>query len=319
MEIASSDDDDESDEEIGVNGGAPQRSRHGGGGGSGGGGGGGAGQAQQDAQRVAATEGLNSEVKKYLDCTHRHSLTWSDDHERYRDREVEDQWKPWGKVPSNTAGYLCLREKWLTWMACTSKLLQTVDNRHLNRHVDYLYAGPTVNFVDLQSTPQIGRRLQALSHLVECVNNLGEFPLDCVVPTPETELLFGQGKGCKLVRGMRMKSETARASRELELTSSSRASEKWLKSFRRGTVNDRDDDDEMAAERDDADGNAGDVRGMVETQMLRLVVRIFPVVHATYKGMGRVISLVGLPGVNATPWTQMPRVERPTAELNPNP
>jgi len=303
-----SDDDDHSDEEIGAQGGAaPQRSRHGGGGVAGGGGGGGGGQlSQQQAQRAAAVEGVNSEVKKYLDCTHRNSLTWSDEHDRYKDPQVADEWVPWGKVPSNRDGFLCLREKWLTWMACTSKLLQTVDNRHLNRHLDYLYAGPTVNFVDLQSTPQIGRRLQALAHLVECVNNLGEFPLDCVVPTPETELLFGQGKGCKLVRGMRMKSEAARASREIKLTSRSRASEKWLKSFRRGTVGDRDDDDEMAPERDDADGNAGDGRGMVETQMLRLVVRIFPVVHAKYKGMGRVISLVGLPGVAAHPNPPIP-------------
>lgn len=39
-------------------------------------------------------------------------------------------------------------------------------------------------------------------------------------------------------------------------------------------------------------------RGMVETQIVRLVVRIFPVVHENYKGMARVISLVALPGVN---------------------
>jgi hypothetical protein len=38
--------------------------------------------------------------------------------------------------------------------------------------------------------------------------------------------------------------------------------------------------------------------GMVETQMVRLVVRIFPIVHKHFKGIGRVISLVGLPGVN---------------------
>lgn len=37
---------------------------------------------------------------------------------------------------------------------------------------------------------------------------------------------------------------------------------------------------------------------MVETQMVRLVVRIFPVVHKEFKGMARVISIVGLPGVN---------------------
>ena len=37
---------------------------------------------------------------------------------------------------------------------------------------------------------------------------------------------------------------------------------------------------------------------MVETQIVRLVIRIFPVVHKRYKGVGRVISLIGLPGVN---------------------
>jgi hypothetical protein len=36
----------------------------------------------------------------------------------------------------------------------------------------------------------------------------------------------------------------------------------------------------------------------VETQIVRLVVRLFPVVHEKFKGIGRVISLVGLPGVN---------------------
>ena len=41
-----------------------------------------------------------------------------------------------------------------------------------------------------------------------------------------------------------------------------------------------------------------DDRVMVETQMVRLVVRIFPIVHKDFKAMGRVISLVGLPGVN---------------------
>lgn len=120
-------------------------------------------------------------------------------------------------------------------MACTSKIFQTVDNRHMNRHLDYLYAGPTVNFVDLQTTPQIGRRLQILTHIVECINNHGELPLDCVVPTPETEVLFGGGKGSKTVRGMRMKSATKRASKELELTSVARAGEKWVKTFERGT------------------------------------------------------------------------------------
>ena len=39
-------------------------------------------------------------------------------------------------------------------------------------------------------------------------------------------------------------------------------------------------------------------KGMVETQIVRLVVRVFPVVHKECKLMGRVISLVGLPGVN---------------------
>jgi hypothetical protein len=185
----------------------------------------------------------------------------------------------------------------LTWMACTSKLLQTVDNKHLNRHLDYQYAGPTVSFVDVQTTPQIGRRLQILSHLVECINNFGEFPIDCVVPTPETELLFGNGRCGKLVRGMRMKSGDQGASREIELTSSLRAAEKWLKNFKRGTVTGGDPEDEFMVE-DVGDETAGVKGGMVETQMVRLVVRLFPITHKAFKGIGRVISLVGLPGVN---------------------
>ena len=116
-------------------------------------------------------------------------------------------------------------------------MLQTVDNKHLNRHLDYMRAGPTVNFVDLQTTPQVGRRLQAVGHVVECINNLGEFPLDCVVPTPQTELLFGKGKSSKLVRGMRMKNQTQRAEREPDVMTAdtdARFAEKWVKNFRRG-------------------------------------------------------------------------------------
>jgi len=245
-------DDDESDAEVGGQkaGAAPQRSRAGaagsggaaGGSGNGVNGGGGSGQrsnaagsmSAQDQQRVAAIEGLNSEVKKYLDASSRNHMRWSEDLQRYREVGVADEWKPWGKVPDNREGHLILREQWLTWMACTSRLLQTVDNRHLNRHLDYMYSGPGVHFVDLQTTPQIGRRLSSIAHLVSCINNLGELPLDCVVPTPETELLYGQGKACKTVRGMRMKNSTARASREVELSSVARSGEKWLKSFKRG-------------------------------------------------------------------------------------
>jgi hypothetical protein len=188
----------------------------------------------QEQQRVAAIEGLNSEVKKYLDPSARNHMRWSDDLQRYREVGVADEWKPWGKVPNNREEHLSLREEWLTWMACTSKLLQTVDNRHLNRHLDYMYSGPGVHLVDLQTTPQIGKRLSNVAHIVSCVNNLGELPLDCVVPTPETELLYGQGKGCKTVRGMRMKNSISRASRDVELSSVARSGEKWLKSFKRG-------------------------------------------------------------------------------------
>jgi hypothetical protein len=50
---------------------------------------------------------------------------------------------------------------------------------------------------------------------------------------------------------------------------------------------------------EDGGGNKDDKNnGMVETQIVRLVVRIFPVVHKDFKGLGRVISIVGLPGVN---------------------
>jgi hypothetical protein len=176
-------------------------------------------------------------------------------------------------------------------MACTSKTLQTVDNAHLNRHLDYLYAGPTINFVDLQITPQIGRRMQILSHFVECINNLGEYPLDCVVPTPETELVFKQGRSNRLVRGMRMKNTTHAVSRELKLVSAARSDEKWLKSFNRAT------DSTTATAAAAATATTAD-RGFVETQMVRMVIRLFPVVHPSFKGIGRVISLVGLPGVN---------------------
>lgn len=140
-------------------------------------------------------------------------------------------------MPENTGHHMELREDWLTWMACTSKMLQTVDNKHLNRHLDYMRSGPTVNFVDMQTTPQLGRRLEAVGHIVECINVLGEFPLDCVVPTPQTELLMGKGKSSKLVRGVRMKNQTQRAEREPDVMTAetdARHAEKWLKNFRRG-------------------------------------------------------------------------------------
>jgi hypothetical protein len=251
----------------------------------------------QDQQRAAAVEGINSEAAKFLDKSTRNYMRWVDEIDRFREIGVDDEWRAWGRTPGNPDGHLLLREKWFTWMACTSKLLQTVDNKHLNRHLDYQYAGPTVNFVDLQTTPQIGRRLQMISHFVECINNFGEFPIDCVVPTPETELLFGQGRSCKLVRGMRMKTLTERATREIELNSSLRSAEKWLKNFDRGAVSGGDEEDEFMEENvgDETTSGKG---GMVETQMVRLVVRLFPVVHKNFKGLGRVISLVGLPGVN---------------------
>ena len=195
-------------------------------------------QPPQDQQRAAAVEGINSEATKFLtnQPNVRHFMRWVSSMDRFQEQAVDNAWNPWGRVADNKDGHLCLRETWLTWMACTSKILQTVDNKHLNRHLDYQYAGPTVNFVDVQTTPAIGRRLQMLAHFAECINNYGEFPLDCVVPTPETELLFGQGKGCKLVRGMRMKSSPQRVARELELTSTTRSAEKWLKNFHRGTI-----------------------------------------------------------------------------------
>jgi hypothetical protein len=188
----------------------------------------------QDDQVAAAVEGVNSDVQKYLQGDSRHCMRWVAEIDRFRELFVNPDLRAWGRIAGNPDGHLCLRAKWLTWMACTSKLLQTVDNKHLNRHLDYQYAGPTVNFVDVQTTPQIGRRLQMLSHFAECINNFGEFPIECVVPTPETELLFGQGRSGKLVRGMRMKSSTQGASREIELTSSLRSAEKWLKNFNRG-------------------------------------------------------------------------------------
>jgi hypothetical protein len=190
----------------------------------------------QDQQRAAALEGINSEAAKFLKQDTRNHMRWVKDLDRFREQNVSADWKAWGRIPDNPDEHLVLREKTLSWMACTSKILQTVDNKHMNRHLDYQYAGPTVNFVDVQTTPQIGRRLQTLAYFAQCINNFGEFPLDCVVPTPETELLFGQGKGCKLVRGMRMKVGIKRVSRELELTSTLRAAEKWLKNFDRGTT-----------------------------------------------------------------------------------
>ena len=230
-------------------------------------------------------------------------MIWRNDIDRYVQTDVPDEWKTWGRVPDNFDAHLKLRPSWLSWMACTSKLLQTVDNKHMNRHQDYMYSGPTINFVDLQSTPQIGRRLNIVSHLCECINNYGEFPLDCVVPTPETEIVMGSGRGGgKLVRGMRMKNPDKRLAREAELVSEedSRGAEKWLKNFNRGI-----DTEEAAPAGDtgmgdpDGGGNTDDSKnGMVETQIVRMVVRVFPVVHKNFKGIGRVISIIGLPGVN---------------------
>lgn len=187
------------------------------------------------AEKVAAIEGIKEDVKPFLKEGLRRVVVWDNFFERMRYQYTPVEWKPWGKVGDNPNGHLELREQWLTWMACTSKVMQTVDNRHLNRHTEYLYSGPSIHFVDLQDTPAIGRRMQALSHFVECMNNFGEFPLDCVVPTPETELLFGEGKGCRTVRGMRIKNVESRVQRDAPLTSSkARAGEKWLKNFRRG-------------------------------------------------------------------------------------
>jgi len=188
------------------------------------------------AQNVAAIEGVTSEVEKFTKAAARSQMIWANDIDRYRQTDIPEAWEAWGRVPDNSDGHLKLRENWLSWMACTSKLLQTVDNRHLNRHLDYQYSGPTINFVDLQGTPQIGRRLQILAHLVECMNNFGEFPLDCVVPTPETEIVMGSGRSGKLVRGMRMKNPDKKVAREVELVSTQhgRATERWLRDFNRG-------------------------------------------------------------------------------------
>jgi hypothetical protein len=189
------------------------------------------------AQRVASIEGVNSEVEKFLQPAARCFIKWSEIWDRQFSNNLPAEWRPWGKVAENTGEHLMLRDTWLTLMACTSKVLQTVDNRHLNRHLDYLHSGPSIHFVDLQDTPSIGRRLQALGHFVECINNFGEFPLDCVVPTPETELLIGYSRGGKTVRGMRMKNPEATVSRTVKLTSTTaRAGEKWLKSFKRGKL-----------------------------------------------------------------------------------
>ena len=214
-------------------------------------------QEPQDQQRAAAVEGINSEAARFLtnEPNVRHYMRWVQSHDRFQEQGVDEGWTPWGRVSDNKDEHLCLRQNWLTWMACTSKILQTVDNKHLNRHLDYQYAGPTVNFVDIQNTPAIGRRLQMLAHFAECINNFGEFPLDCVVPTPETELLFGQGKGNKLVRGMRMKSSSHRVTRELELRSKTRAAEKWLKSFNRGSLVPQMQSNPLYVQNADADEN----------------------------------------------------------------
>ena len=193
--------------------------------------------AQRRAEHIASIEGVTSEVAKYLIPLARSQMIWRPDIDRYTQTDIPEEWDAWGRVPDASDGHIKLREAWLSWMACTSKLLQTVDNKHLNRHVDYLYSGPTINFVDLQTTPQIGRRLQILAHLIECINNFGEFPMDCVVPTKETEIVFGSGRANgKLVRGMRMKNSDKKVSREVELVSAqpARAAERWLKNFNRG-------------------------------------------------------------------------------------
>jgi hypothetical protein len=135
------------------------------------------------------------------------------------------------------------------------------------------------------------------------MNNYGEFPLDCVVPTKETEIVIGSNRGGKLVRGMRMKNPDKKVQRKVDLVSGqdARAAERWLKDFNRGIDEDEDEDipasDRMGDE--EGGGNKDDKNyGMVETQIVRLVVRIFPVVHKNFKGLGRVISIIGLPGVN---------------------
>ena len=243
--------------------------------------------------RVELIEGPVAEVAKYLDMSGSHRFEWNENANRFQSKGVPEEWQPWGSVPPNSEGWLQLRGQCLSWMACTSKVLQTVDNKHLNRHTDYLYGGPTVNFVDLQLTPHVGRRMQALAHLTECMNNYGEFPMDCVVPTPHTEILFGQGKSNRLVRGMRMKNSTQRVSKSIDFASDCPSGEKWLKSFRRSVT-----DDQNAGVQDPDEEVDKNDSGMVETQMVRMVVRIFPVAHAGFKGIGRVISLVGLPGVN---------------------
>lgn len=193
------------------------------------------GAAGMDAQRIAAIEGVNSEIRKFTDGGVRHFMRWCPTRNKYHDPHTPPEWKPWGKVAENVDEHLQLRKEWLAWMACTSKVLQTVDNEHLNRHLDYMHSGPTINFVDLQDTPSTGRRLQALGHLVECINNFGEFAADCVVPTPETEIVFGQGKASKTVQGMRMKNDVHVPRREEASVSPEDAGNKWLKSFRRGT------------------------------------------------------------------------------------
>jgi hypothetical protein len=67
--------------------------------------------------------------------------------------------------------------------------------------------------------------------------------------------------------------------------------------LRSGCASGNDEDDDFMRE-DVGDDTPGKKGGMVETQMVRLVVRIFPIVHKNFKAVGRVISLVGLPGVN---------------------
>ena len=257
---------------------------------------------ERRAENQAAIEGVSSEVRVFLDAEGRSDMIWRNDIDRYVQTDIPDEWKTWGRVPDSFDGHLKLRSKWLSWMACTSKLLQTVDNKHMNRHQDYMYSGPTINFVDLQSTPQIGRRLEIAAHLVECINNFSEFPLDCVVPTPETEIVMGSGRGGgKLVRGMRMKNPDKTLAREAELVSTedTHGAEKWLKNFNRGIATEEDVPAGETMGDEAGGGNSDDnTNGMVETQIVRLVVRVFPVVHKNFKGIGRVISIIGLPGVN---------------------
>ena len=100
----------------------------------------------RQAQNMAAIEGVTSEVEKFMNSKARSQMHWANDIDRYRQDDIPEGWEPWGRVPDSSDGYLKLREKWLSLMACTSKLLQTVDNKHLNRHMDYMYSGPMMAY-----------------------------------------------------------------------------------------------------------------------------------------------------------------------------